>query len=268
MGKDTKISWCDHSWNPFWGCTKVSEGCRFCYAEGLATRYNTQWGPQGERRMMSDSTWREPMWWHRSALKEGKRRRVFCASMADVFEKNPQVTAARERLWGLIQESTALDWLLLTKRPENIIEMIPQAWLDNPPANVWYGTSVENQEMADKRIPELVKVPATVRFLSAEPLLGSINLSAHFAPGLIHWVITGGESGNKARPASIDWFREIRLDAERHNVAFFHKQNGGRDKAKGGDRLGDTVIHQMPQHFGYGLPETQTTLTVEAPLLL
>ena len=124
MGKDTKISWCDHSWNPWWGCTKVSTGCAACYAEGLATRYNTQWGPQGERRMMSDSTWREPMWWHRSALKEGKRRRVFCASMADVFEKNPQVTAARERLWELIQESTALDWLLLTKRPENIIEMI------------------------------------------------------------------------------------------------------------------------------------------------
>ena len=160
----------------------------------------------------------------------------------------------------MIQEATALDWLLLTKRPENITKMIPRAWLDNPMPNVWFGTSVENQEMADKRIPELARVPASIRFLSAEPLLESIDLSAHFADGLIHWVITGGESGNKARPADSDWFRGIRLDAERHNVAFFHKQNGGRDKAKGGDRLGDTLFHQMPQYYGYGLPDTQVEL--------
>lgn len=268
MGKDTKISWCDHSWNPWWGCTKVSTGCAACYAEGLATRYNTQWGPQGERRMMSDSTWREPMWWHRAAIKAGQRRRVFCASMADVFENNPQVVAARERLWGMIEEATALDWLLLTKRPENIVGMIPQAWVDNPLPHVWFGTSVENQAMADRRIPYLAAVPAAVRFLSAEPLLESIDLSEHFATGKVHWVITGGESGRKARPADISWFRRIMRDAETHNVAFYHKQNGGTDKQKGGERLGSTIIHQMPQYYGYGLPETQTALIAEAPQLL
>ena len=232
-----------------------------CYAEGLATRYNTQWGAQGERRMMGDSTWREPMWWHRSALKEGKRRRVFCASMADVFEDNPQVESARVRLWAMIEQATALDWLLLTKRPENIMRMVPKSWLKFPQPNVWYGTSVENQKYADLRIPELEKVPAVVRFLSAEPLLDAVDLSDHFSHGLIHWVITGGESGHKARPAETDWFRSIHKAAEQHNVAFFHKQNGGRDKEKGGDRLGTTVIHQMPQLFGYGLGDDQVAFT-------
>ena len=196
MGAITAIQWTDHTFNPWWGCVKVSPGCQNCYAETLAHRYGTAWGVEGERRQMADSTWAEPVKWNKAASAAGRRARVFCSSMADVFEANAQVESARARLWSLIESTPALDWLLLTKRPGNITGMVPAAWLQEPRPNVWYGTSVENQKTAERRLPHLLGVPAAVRFLSCEPLLEPVSLAAWLHG--VQWVITGGESGPKA----------------------------------------------------------------------
>lgn len=238
-----------YTFNPWWGCTKVSAGCTNCYADTLATRYGHKvWGPKAPRRFFGDKHWLEPLKWDRQAAKDGVRRKVFCASMADVFEEHmlplyqAEMDLARERLWDLIERTWNLDWLVLTKRPENVLSMVDVDWKYDHvgfPPNFWIGTSTENQEQADKRIPELLKIPACVRFLSAEPLLGSIDLDewllyerrlvgeAHFHEEVpIHWVITGGESGAGARPCNPDWVRDLRDQCVEAGVAFFHKQWG------------------------------------------
>lgn len=245
MGKDTAIAWTDHTFNPWWGCTKVSPGCQHCYAETLAARFAAgMWGPTGRRRVMSEHYWHDPIRWHRAAVKAGRRARVFCASMADVFEDNPQVAAARARLFALVEVTPALDWLLLTKRPQNILRLLPPAWQAAPPPNVWYGTSVEDERRAAERIPALLAVPGSVRFLSCEPLLGPVNLAPYLAG--LHWVITGGESGPQARPADLAWFRTIRDACLGAGVAYFHKQNGGRGADKGGKLLDGQAWQQWP----------------------
>ena len=181
MGQDSKIEWTHHTFNHWWGCIKVSPGCEHCYAETLSKRYgHSIWGPAKttQRRTFGEKHWVEPLKWDRLAQVSGERKRVFCASMADVFEDHPQLPSEREKLWALIEQTPMLDWLLLTKRPENVNRMLPDMWeLGGLPSNIWIGTSVENQEQADKRIPELLKVPARVRFLSCEPLLGPVDLS-------------------------------------------------------------------------------------------
>jgi protein gp37 len=183
------------------------------------------WGPAKttNRRLFGDGHWREPVGWNAAARREGSRKRVFCASMSDVFEDHPQVTTPRSRLFQLIDETESLDWLILTKRPENIGAFVPPAWLERPRSNVWFGTSVEDQRRADERIPILAKVPAAVRFLSCEPLLGPIpdlDLSA------IDWVIVGGESGPGARRMDVAWARSLRDQAKRTRTSFFFKQTG------------------------------------------
>jgi len=197
MGEVTSIGWTDHTWNPWWGCARVSPGCEHCYAETLATvrRKLDVWGVDAPRKPMSDAYWREPLKWNRKAQAEGVRRRVFCASMADVFETPPERNqqavdvqgAARERLWKLIAETPFLDWLLLTKRPENIRKIAPwkamveeNRYDDRPawPSNVWIGTTIEDQKRAEERIPWLLEVPSAVRFVSCEPLLESIDLES------------------------------------------------------------------------------------------
>lgn len=259
MGANTGIEWCDASFNPWWGCTKVSDGCKFCYADTLSRRYGHDiWGPKAERRFFGTKHWQEPLKWNRDAEQEGQRRRVFCASMADVFEQHmlPEVSGkqheARCVLWETIERTPWLDWLLLTKRPEHIRDMVPVRWLHEPPHNVWYGTSTENQEYADTRIPELLRVPAVVRFLSCEPLLGPVTLRSTpegqrattvrtwleynqrvqdgtFNPATysrIDWVIAGGESGPGARPMHPEWARSLRDQCQAAGVAFFFKQWG------------------------------------------
>lgn len=195
MGEVSKIAWTDATFNPWWGCARVSPGCEHCYAETLATvrRKLDVWGVDAARKPMSDAYWREPAKWNRKAEAEGVRCRVFCASMADVFETPPERNqqaidiqgAARERLWKLIAETPYLDWLLLTKRPENIKKLAPWRALveefryDERPAwpnNVWIGTTVEDQKRAEERIPWLLEVPAAVRFVSCEPLIESVDL--------------------------------------------------------------------------------------------
>ena len=236
--ENSAIEWTTHTFNPWMGCTKVSPGCKFCYAETLMdTRYGkVKWGPQGRRVRTSDANWRKPLAWNRAAEFARKRARVFCASLADVFEVKVDQAAAmtgwRAELWNLIGQTPWLDWLLLTKRPEFVGRMVPPEWMTGYwPANVWIGTSVENQEYAEKRIPELLKVPAAVRFLSCEPLLGQVDLTAAGAiyngeyPG-VNWVIVGGESGRDARPMHPDWARSLRDQCQAAGVPFFFKQWG------------------------------------------
>lgn len=206
MGADTKIQWTDHTFNIVWGCTKVSEGCKNCYAEAFAARTGHDvWGLGGTRRVLSDSYWAEPLKWDRDAQRDGVRRRVFCSSMADVFEDHPTVAEQRERLWPLIFQTPYLDWLLLTKRPQNMRAMLPPDWLARPLSNVWLGTTAETQVRVDERLPHLLDTPAVVHFVSAEPLLERITLRG-FRPA---WLIIGGESGGGARPFEIEWARAL-----------------------------------------------------------
>lgn len=240
MADKTGIEWTDHTFNPWWGCQKVSPGCSNCYAETLSKRFGKNiWGPPHatDRRLFGDKHWHEPVKWNARAKREGRRARVFCASMADVFEDHPQVGAARRRLFDLIEQTQALDWQLLTKRPENVRAMVPELWnLTGWPRNVWLGTSVEDQQRADERIPALLDTPAAVRFLSCEPLLGPVDLvnmdAEPFHYGL-DWVIVGGESGPGARPMHPDWARSLRDQCIAFGVPFLFKQWGAW--VEGGD---------------------------------
>ncbi len=228
MAKDSKIEWTHHTFNPWWGCAKVSPACKHCYAETWARRVGSDvWGAKAARRFFTDRHWGEPVRWNREAEAAGERRRVFCASMADVFERKAGLGPWRDRLWDLIESTPMLDWLLLTKRPHNIEKMSPWAGGDWP-GNVWLGTTVENQHWAEKRLPHLLKHAAKVRFLSCEPLLGAVDLVGASA-GLEHqldWIIAGGESGPHSRPMSPEWARGLRDQSEELGAAFHFKQWG------------------------------------------
>lgn len=201
MTADSKIEWTDHTFNVWWGCARVSSGCRHCYADTLASRWGHElWRRHGPRKPMADQYWREPLQWNRNGP-----ARVFCGSMCDLFEAHPErdvrVMQDRERarLWGLIESTPNLTWQLLTKRPENVSSMSP--WGDQWPDNVWIGTSVEDQRTADVRIPQLRTIPAVVRFLSCEPLLSRVDLS--------RWIGDNGcgcfkESGGRRLPGRRD----------------------------------------------------------------
>jgi protein gp37 len=246
MGKDSKIEWTDHTFNPWWGCVKVSPGCQNCYAETLCSRFPGEegkiWGPAKTttRRLFGDKHWNDPMRWQKAAAKAEKQAKVFVASMADVFEDHPKVWGARMRLWRVISETPNLIWLLLTKRPENIRRMLPVGWEDHLPDNVWLGTSTENQEWADKRIPFLLDIRAAVHFISYEPALGPIDIARYLdrwptsehpasqeeleRKGAINWVIAGAESGPGAREMSEEWVRQVRDQCADASVSFLYKQ--------------------------------------------
>lgn len=244
MGEATSIEWTHHSFSPWWGCTKVSPGCSACYAEAFDKRIGgNHWGPGVERRTFGEKHWNEPKRWNAKAAKLGERHRVFCSSMADVFEAEAPA-GQLDRLWPLIRETPHLDWLLLTKRPERIGASLPADWGQGY-ANVWLGTSVEDQTRAEERIPHLLGVPAVVRFLSMEPLLERVTLNPWLLtehgrrligalPG-ISWVIVGGESGPRARPMHPDWARSLRDQCVSAGVPFLFKQHG---EHRDGVRLG------------------------------
>lgn len=218
MGRDSKIAWTDDTFNPVWGCTKVDPGCEHCYAETFDKRVGgAHWGPHPEFRAFGDKHWNEPRKWDREAKAAGVRRRVFCASMTDVFHRDMphDVTA---RLWDLIDETRNLDWLLLTKRADLIRERLP--WSSVPWSNVWLGVSV-CEPSGLWRVDALRSIPATVRFLSMEPLLAPMP---SFPLGGIDWVIVGAESGARHRPMEIDWVRDIRDHCVAASVRFFLKQ--------------------------------------------
>lgn len=259
MAENSKIEWTDHTFNPWIGCTKVSPGCEHCYAEAMMdTRLGkAKWGAGQPRTLTSDKNWQAPIKWNQEAAESGVRYRVFCASLADVFD-NEVPAAWRERLFDLIRQTPHLDWLLLTKRIGNASKMLPWGAGDEPWPNVWLGATIVNQEEADRDIDKLIATNAAIRFLSMEPLLDYVDLTAwlfkfepcpgcpcpnptegaatpgyeqccnepELVPSDIDWVIVGGESGNLARPMHIGWVRTIRDHCEAANVNFLFKQWG------------------------------------------
>ena len=278
MGENSAIEWTHHTFNPWEGCQRVGPGCDNCYAEARDVRFTGgyHWGPGAPRRRTSAANWRNPLRWNREAAASGTRPRVFCASLADVFD-NAVDPAWRHDLWALIAATPNLDWMLLTKRPGNIAKMLPPDWGNGYP-NVWIGCTVVNQEEADRDIPKLLSVPARVRFLSMEPLLGPVDLTLdglscapcpHCADGstdpetglvdcprcdgtgkgdevALDLVIVGGESGPHARPMHPDWARSLRDQCVAAGVAFFMKQMSGARKSSMPPIPDDLMVREMP----------------------
>jgi protein gp37 len=234
MAENSKIEWTHHTFNGWIGCTKVGPGCDHCYAEALATsRLQVAWGAGQPRRRTAPSTWKQPRRWNNRAAAAGIRERVFCSSLADVFdnEVDPQW---RVDLFQLIRETPNLDWLLVTKRIGNVAKMAEAA--GGLPRNAWLGATIVNQEEADRDIPKLLAVPARNRFLSMEPLLGPVDISKWLCTGCpgcgshdcwgLDWVIVGGESGSEPRQMLPEWVRPIRDQCAAASVPFLFKQWG------------------------------------------
>ena len=255
MSENTKIEWCDHTFNPWIGCAKVSPGCDHCYAESSTPSrvLGVNWGPGAPRRRTGKSNWNKPLAWNRNHDKfyaeHGRRQRVFCASLADVFDNEVDPRWRRD-LFDLVELTPNLDWLLLTKRIGNVVRMLPSHdWASRP--NVWLGATIVNQEEADRDIPKLLATPARVRFLSMEPLLGPVDLTRIDIGGhsevypmtgttdcedddgnpmpdvpALNWVIVGGESGPDGRPMHPAWARSLRDQCDAAGVPFLFKQWG------------------------------------------
>lgn len=317
MTEATKISWADSTFNPWIGCTHVGPGCDHCYAEALMDHrmHKASWGQGRDRIRTSPENWQAPLKWDRAADFFGEcagcghrgdtrtwgrdimrsaataktccpeksvhraRRRVFCASLCDVFD-NEVDPKWRDDLWTVIGATQNVDWLILTKRIGNAKTMLP--WMpeysgpdgqrtSNAWRNVWLGITVVNQAEADRDVPKLLDVPAHVRFLSVEPMLGPVRLTAflacygHVGPPCcvdkegfhaaasrhetgIDWVICGGESGPHARPMELDWAQSLRDQCTAVGVPFLFKQAGGMGPDKGGDLLDGHTYKEWPTH--------------------
>lgn len=228
MGKDSGIEWTDHTFNPWWGCEKVSPACDRCYAETFAKRTgNAIWGKDAPRRFFGDKHWNEPVKWDREAKASGEAALVFCASMADVFEDRRDLDAPRERLWALIEKTPNLRWLLLTKRPENFQRLFPEKWLSHPPVNVWPGVTAENVRRFHERVMRLAELFAWVRWVSYEPALEDISGEIEEWRNWIDWIIVGGESGPGCRPMPLEWARGVLAECKKYDISCFVKQLGG-----------------------------------------
>lgn len=255
MADETLISWADMTFNPWVGCARISPACDGCYAAHLMeTRMGrVEWGGPGvgagTRERTSAANWRKPLTWDKKAAAEGRRPFVFCSSLADVFD-NEVPTTWRRDLFELIIKTPNLVWLLLTKRPQNIVKLFDEIShvRDEWPKNAAIGTTVEDQKRADINVPALLDAKAKLNpafaFLSCEPLLGPVDLMTIRRPSplgsisalpcepdgvYLDWVITGGETdqgSHKARPTHPDWFRNLRDQCAMSGVAFHHKQNG------------------------------------------
>ncbi len=235
MGDKSAIEWTDATWNPVTGCTKISPGCKNCYAERLAFRLKEMGNPRyknGFRVTLHPDQLDLPLRW-------GKAKMIFVNSMSDLFHE----AVPDEYIKKVFATMVKADWhifQILTKRAERLAKLAPQLpW----PAHVWQGVSVESQTYT-KRVIALQKVPATVRFLSVEPLLGPI---ANLPLDGVHWVIVGGESGPRHRPIKPEWIREIRKQCRTAQVPFFFKQWGGRTAKSGGRILDGRTWDQMPE---------------------
>lgn len=250
MGDATKIEWCDATFNPVIGCQEVSAACDFCYAREMNARWGwvKGWGPHGERKRTSPSNWRKPYVWAKAARASGKRPRVFCASLADVFD-NRWPKGTREDLFKVIRETPELDWLLLTKRPENMRKMLPADWGIGW-HNVWLGTTAEDQDHFNRRWRILHGIPAVVRFISYEPALGALDISRWFLTAdsdvnvmRLHpdWFICGGESGRTPRMMDPEWARALRDQCAELGVAFFLKQMTDKQPIPA-----DLLVRQFP----------------------
>lgn len=254
MGETTTIGWTDHTFNAWWGCTKIEgpgpEGsaCDNCYAAALAHRYGHEvWGKDAPRRSLSDANWRKPLRWNRLAAEDARPHLVFCASMGDVFEHRvpDDLGEHRARLWELIDQTPNLIWQLLTKRPEWVPTMVPREWMHGAwPANVWMGVTVEAERFARIRMPRLLRIPAPIRFLSVEPLIGDLDLSPWLDE--VQWVIVGGESGSPRRELDHATARRLRDQCCAARVPFFFKQDSGPGSGRPGpDDL--ATVKQFPE---------------------
>lgn len=256
MSEKSKIEWCDYTLNYWIGCSKVSRGCMNCYAErDWDHRFGKAvWGPRGTRVRTSERNRNRPYAWNKKAQENGQVQTVFTASLADVFEdyRNesvPQFTmdAWRAELFAKMEATPWLVWLVLTKRPENVSHMVPSDWLGGStpykgwPSNVWLGFSAEDQSNFDYRIESALAIPTPVLWVSAEPLLGKINMTDYLDSGEISWVIAGGESGPKARPMHSDWACTLQYQCEIYDVPFFFKQWGEWVNI---DELPDGVVYE------------------------
>lgn len=244
MGQRSAIEWTDHTFNPWWGCTKVSPACDHCYAETFSKRVgHSIWGHNAPRRFFGDKHWAEPLKWNAAAEKTGKRAKVFCASMADVFEDRRDLDMERARLWALIVATPWLTWQLLTKRPGAVRKLIPQTWLSDWPEHVWLGVTVESDDYK-WRVREAATVQPRTLFISYEPALGPLTLRD--CP-IIDWVIAGGESGPGFRKADPQWFRDVRDVCQSARIAFFFKQWGGLRAKTGGKELDGREWCEFPR---------------------
>jgi len=226
MGKNSAISWTTHTFNPWWGCQRVSPGCEHCYAETLDARWydGAYWGSMNGRKEMKPAYWNQVYGWNIKAQKSDKPTLVFCASMADVFEDRPELSPLRGVLWKLIRDTPDLTWLLLTKRPENVARLVPEDWLvDYFPSNVWLGVSVENQAYIH-RVAQIEDFRVN-RFVSVEPMLGHVDFQKYW--WAVDWVICGGESGMGCRPMESSWAMGLMNACEYRHIPFFMKQLGG-----------------------------------------
>lgn len=243
MAEQSAISWTDATFNPWIGCTKVSPGCDHCYAErdNGRRKWVPGWGAGVPRRRTK--TWGDPIRWNRTAIETGYKPRVFCASLADVFD-NEVPDEWRTDLWQLLRDTPNLRWILLTKRIGNVMKMVPADW---PFAHVGIMATMVNQEEYDRDRFKLRDVPAPWRGISAEPLLGRIVLdhASHLGSHWLDWMITGGESGPDFRPLDMEAVRYMRDQCADLGITFHHKQNGGF-RGKDAGCLVDGVEHK---HF-------------------
>ena len=244
------ISWTDHSFAPWFGCSKVSPGCDFCYAEDWTVRrfHKAGWGTLAPRVRSAQSTWAKPRSWNRAALRHGAPLFVFCSELSDVFD-NRAPAEWRADLWRLIRATPALVWLVLTKRPQNFRRMLPADWGAGYD-NVWLGVTAENQREAARRLPLLCRTSAVRRFVSAEPLLEAVDLSPWL--GAVSWVICGCESGPGKRPGQrptdIGWVRALRDQCQATRSAFWLKQLGIEGKVRELPELDGRTWAERPLH--------------------
>lgn len=250
MAKNTAINWADHTANFWWGCQKVSDGCKHCYAEAFSKRFGKQiWGPiETTSRERKKAIWNDILKWDTDAKADGVRRRVFVSSMSDFLEAHPQVTEWREEAMNLIERLEWLDILLLTKRPENAY-LLGDWYEFGLPGHVWFGTTIENNKQS-KRMIDALSVPAKIHFFSVEPMLEYIDFRfpSYPNPKRDTWVICGGESGPGCRPFDYMWARDLRDQCKRANVAFWFKQAGGHPYARHQieDFPNDLKIRELP----------------------
>lgn len=229
MGKETGIAWADATWNPAQGCTKVSPGCDNCYAEALSRRYG--WKTQFATVQLMPHRLDVPFNWK-------KPKRIFVGSITDMF--HPQIPDIYLcAVWLTMLEAKQHTYMLLTKRPHRMRHKVDKLGLELP-RHIWLGTSVEQQRFYDNRVPALMGIPASVRFLSVEPLLEHVTIQPEALP--VEWVIVGGESGPRARPMDEDWARSLRDQCAGAGIPYFYKQRGAR-VGHGSDLL-DGVAHK------------------------
>lgn len=235
MAGNSNIEWTEATWNPVTGCSKVSEGCRHCYAERMAKRLYAMGNPRylnGFKVTLHQDLIELPKKWN-------KPKKIFVNSMSDLFHVNVPLDFIQQ-VFNTMNETPQHTFQILTKRPERALKLAPYL---NFSENIWMGTSIENIDVI-KRMDFLKKIPAAIRFLSCEPLLGPLD---RMDLDGIHWVIVGGESGPGARPMEADWVRSIRDQCKEQNVAFFFKQWGGVQKHRNGRELDNEIYDEYPE---------------------